>query len=185
MENPWQSLKNDKEAALLQLYKNYYQELFNYGVRIARNEELTRDSIHDLFVHLWSKDSFEGISNPKPYLLKSLRYIIIDGLKEDSLMSGHIELPDVALSTEDIQINSEINEASSLKIKSALTKLTNRQKEVVYLRFYNGLDYAEIAEITGISNQSVRNLFSKAIRELRNQMLPIVVLSTLLHVLTN
>lgn len=185
MENPWEALKENKEAALLQLYKNHYHDLFNYGLRIAGNQELTRDCIHDLFVHLWSKDSFEGISNLKPYLLKSLRYIIIDSLKKASLRRSGLELPDVALSIEDIRINSEIEEAVGLKITTALTKLTNRQKEVVYLRFYNGLDYAEIAEITGISNQSVRNLFSKAIKELRNQMLPIAAISAILHVLNN
>jgi RNA polymerase sigma factor (sigma-70 family) len=169
-------IKENQESVLLKAYKLYYQDLFNYGLRIARNEEIVRDSIHDLFVQLWPK-SLDRITNHKPYLLKALRYIIIDSLKAKKDSALVKEMDGISLSTEDIIINEEISKETGAKIRAALSLLSARQKEVIYLRFYSGLNYEEISEIIGINNQSVRNLFSTAMKELRGQMIPALIIS--------
>lgn len=174
-------LKGDKESALLRLYQLYYHDLFNYGFRITRNEEQTRDCIHDLFLQLWSNSSLETVNEPKPYLLKALRYIIIDGFKKGTQSNVSFdELPNSIISYEDVLINKELDVQTEDKLKTALKTLTARQQEVIYLRFYNGLDYDEIAQVIGINNQSVRNIFSSAIKELRHQLVPFLLIAALL-----
>lgn len=176
------ALKDDKETALLQLYQQYYHDLLNYGFRITRNEELTRDCIHDLFVQLWSKPSLEKVNDPKPYLLKALRYITIDALKKKTHSNVSIDdLSTSILSHETVLINKEIDEQTGAKLTVALKTLTVRQQEVIFLRFYNGLDYDEISQVIGINNQSVRNLFSSAIKELRHRLTPILLVTVLLQ----
>jgi len=175
-------LKENKEQALLEIYKLYFNDLYNYGLRVARNEEIVRDSIHDLFVQLWSRDTYPHVLNPKPYLLKALRYTIIDALKKSKRDPASMEIEGIDLSQEDIMVNKEISEETSAKIKAAITGLSARQKEVIYLRFYGGLNYNEIAEVIGINNQSVRNLFSSSLKELRKQMIPVLLISTVLAI---
>ena len=53
------------------------------------------------------------------------------------------------------------------KIKDLLTKITKRQREAIYLRFYQDLEYAEIAEIMGVATHSVVNLIYEAVKQLR------------------
>lgn len=169
--------RENKEETLLKLYNLYYNELFNYGYRIAQNEDITRDCIQDLFLQMFKRATFNDIRDPKPYLIKSLRFIIIDVLKKNKKLLLTPNEPNWLLSAEDIQINNEIDEATGNRIKIALDTLTHRQKEIIYLRFFSGFNYEEIAQITGINNQSVRNLFSTAIKQLRKIMLPILLMA--------
>ena len=159
---------------MIEIYQLYYGELYNYGIRISRNDDLTRDCIHDLFVQLWSARSrIAQTREPKPYIFKMLRFMIIDALKQQNMAvykTDH-DLYDPVLSGEDIIIGKEISTERSNHLKKAIQQLTNRQKEIIYLRFYSGLSYEEISEVTALKYQSIRNLFSNALKELRKVLL--------------
>ncbi|MNL52910.1 RNA polymerase sigma factor [compost metagenome] len=68
------------------------------------------------------------------------------------------------------------------KITRFFSFLTKRQKEVLFLRYYENLDNDEIAEMMGISKQSVSNLLLKSINVLRENwiFLPLLLLHKLL-----
>jgi RNA polymerase sigma factor (sigma-70 family) len=174
----WHELKKGKQSALIEIYKLSYAELYNYGMRISHNEELTRDCIHDLFTKLWSdKSTLKNADDPKPYMFRMLRWMIIDALKHYSpfVETNDTELFDPIISGEDILIQEEISKEQGEKLKSAIGRLSNRQKEIVYLRFYSGLSYDEISTVTAIKYQSIRNLLFRALKELRKEMLFLVI----------
>jgi RNA polymerase sigma-70 factor (ECF subfamily) len=50
----------------------------------------------------------------------------------------------------------------------ALNNLTNRQKEIVYLKYYQNLSYEEVSEIMKINYQAARNLLYQTIKTLRS-----------------
>ena len=172
-ENHWLELKKGKQSALIEIYKLSYGELYNYGMRISHNEELTRDCIHDLFTTLWSDSAaIRNADDPKPYMFRMLRWMIIDALKNYSpfVEKNDTELYDPIISGEDIIIQGETSQEQGAKLKLAIERLSNRQKEIVYLRFYSGLSYDEISTVTAIKYQSVRNLLFRALKELRKEM---------------
>ena len=180
----WAEFKKGDSDAFYKIYDLNYPSLYNYGMRISGNEELTRDSIHDLFLELWESKSRINIGfGIKPYLIKFLRNIIVDKLNDRKKLvttqdnyyfeSDRMEF---LLSQEDIIINND-NIASNHKLLSnAINSLTNRQKEIIFLRFYNNLNYKEIANITNIKYQSVRNLISEALHKLRDLLVMLIVL---------
>ncbi len=174
MNNPWTDLKNDKKSALIEIYQLYYGELYNYGMRISQDEELTRDCIHDLFIELWSsRFKITHIQEPKPYIFKMFRFITIDTLKKRNpfINPNDSALPGPVLSEEDVLIDEELSQERSNQLKLAIKQLSKRQKEIIYLRFYSGLSYNEISKITALKYQSIRNHFSNAIKELRKVLL--------------
>ena len=68
-----------------------------------------------------------------------------------------------------------LEESNTLKmslLQKALTELSPRQKESVYLKFTEELEYEQIAEIMEISIESCRNLISKAIKSLKESLNP-------------
>jgi RNA polymerase sigma factor (sigma-70 family) len=177
-KNNWIELKRGKKSAIIEIYKLSYAELYNYGMRISHNEELTRDCIHDLFTKLWSDNStIKNADDPKPYMFRMLRSMIIDALKHYSpfVEKNDTELYDPIISGEDIIIQEEMSKERGEKLKSAIERLSNRQKEIVYLKFYGGLSYDEISTITAIKYQSIRNLLFRALKELRKEMLCLVI----------
>lgn len=177
MDTHWEKLRNGNKEALVKIFEDYYDELYNYGLRISRREELTRDSIQDLFIKIWEdRTKFFKIKNPKPYFFRILRNTIIDNLKKRREFSeiSEAEIIDPMLSQQDFIINNELSLEIKKKLVTALDNLTTRQKEIIFLKFYSGLSNDEIAFITSLNNQSVRNLLSQALKNLKENMLFVV-----------
>ena len=80
------------------------------------------------------------------------------------------------LAIEDLLINQELTEERSIKLKAAFENLSGRQKEVLYLRFYKGLDYEQISEVVGIRYQSLRNLISGGLKKLRAELIIFILI---------
>lgn len=76
-------------------------------------------------------------------------------------------------------IAQELNQEQAAQLKRAFDKLTAKQKEILYLRFYQGLDYEQIAEVLDMKYQSLRNAVSRAIKNLRGDM--VIILLALSH----
>ena len=68
---------------------------------------------------------------------------------------------------EDEWVAFETSTQQSEKLGLALKALTDRQREVIYLKFNQNMSYEEIGDILGINYQSIRNLAHRAITELR------------------
>ncbi len=50
----------------------------------------------------------------------------------------------------------------------ALGRLSNRQREIIYLKYYQNLSYEEVSEIMNINYQVARNLLYQAIKSLKS-----------------
>lgn len=62
------------------------------------------------------------------------------------------------------------------KMTGLLTKLPERQKEVLYLRFFHDLSPEEIASMLDIKPQSVRNIIQRALANLREHWIAVIIL---------
>ena len=67
------------------------------------------------------------------------------------------------------------------RIVELLNELPQRQKEVIYLHYFENMDYTQIAEVMGIRYQSVLNLTQKALQKLRSANLLTIFLLLLLE----
>ncbi len=71
-------------------------------------------------------------------------------------------------SIEKITLEKQISEEKGLKLRKTLSLLSKRQKEIIYLKYYQHLDHGQIAELMNINRQSVYNLLHEAIQKLRS-----------------
>src|SRR6201985_3714086 len=85
--------------------------------------------------------------------------------------------PDIDFSPEEIVVRNEEYENLQTRIAALLNELPRRQKEVIYLRYFEEMDYTQIAEVMGIHYQSVLNLTQKALLKLRSADLLTLLLS--------
>ena len=177
----WSALKEGDEQALEHIYSTHIEDLLQYGMRFSQDASLVEDGVHDLFIQLWKKRSSLGQTDSiRAYLLVSLRRTIIRMVNKRLMHSCNKSPEDydfqADLAIEDMIIEREISEEQSKKLEEAFSELSKRQREVLYLRFYQDVDYDDICEIMDIGYQSVRNLVSSAIRNLRNYMEIIVLI---------
>ena len=72
------------------------------------------------------------------------------------------------LSIDQVMIDADRLYEQKINLAAALDKLTQRQKEVVYFKYYENLSYEEISCILDISTKATYKLVARAIGELRN-----------------
>ena len=101
------------------------------------------------------------------YILR--RRLHRDSIKKQKFTTDFLdETPFYAeFSVEESFIHEETTRNLAYEIKNHLDKLPKRQKEVVYLRFFENMTRDEIAQVMGITNQSVSNLLQTAFKQLK------------------
>lgn len=169
----WLSFKQGSHAAFAALFKRYYDDLYYYGLKLVGQEVVVQEDIQNLFAELWERRTHLGdVDHVKGYLLLSLRRRLLRSIKRvRQLEAQHTELNAVTMfeiSTEELMIDGEWKREQLGQLQRELAQLNSSQREIIYLRFYNNLDYRDIADITGLKYQSVRNSMHKALKTLRS-----------------
>lgn len=171
----WQELKNGNEISFEIIYKTHYELLFNYGLNIIADRNFVEDIIQDFFVDIWKKhDRLGDVHSIKYYLLVAFRRLIFKRIaKESKISKNRIEdyLDYVLVNSKEQNIIDDQNSTEQKKILSnSIGKLSTRQKEIIYLKFYKNLSYQEISVIMDINYQSARNLLFAAIKTLKQNI---------------
>lgn len=168
----WNLFCHGEKNAMGFFYKKYYNLLYNYGLRFLNDPLQIQDIIQDLFYKLCKGTHMKEVSNPKVYLLKSLRHLIYDYcVKHQEVMS--IEDMEFQLPEEDHIFQSffgaDDEEVKKWKsVLSAIQELPNQQKQILYLFYIKGLSHKEIAILLDINPQSSMNSISKSLKRLRS-----------------
>jgi len=181
----WQkSLEGDTDA-FRRIHRELFQGLFNYSLKVLQDSELAGDAVQELFIKIWMKRStIGGLRKVKPYFFTALRRQILNQLRNlrlRELKIGSMPQPDIDFSPEEIVIRKEDYGSLQERIVELLNALPQRQKEVIYLHYFEDMDYTQIAEVMGIHYQSVLNLTQKALQKLRSANLLTIFLLLLLE----
>ena len=169
-----QRLLDNDEQALAALMKMYYADLYNYASRFTPDTGLIKDCIQEVFISLWQRRETAGtILSPKYYFIRAIKNKILKSLHKINLEKTSGDLQDQydffhEFSIERVIIEKQISDEKAEKLRKTLSLLSKRQKEIIYLKYYQYLDHGQIAELMNISRQSVYNLLHEAIHKLRS-----------------
>ena len=165
-------LKGDK-IAFEELMKTHFTALFHYGTKFSKDKEFIKDCIQDLFLQLW--ESRQNLSNDvrvKPYLMASLRRRIHRAtlpIHFSDALTDSKDIFEIEFSIEEKFIQDESTLVLTQKIKYVLERLPKRQKEVIYLKFFQELEREQIAKIMDVAPQTVSNLLQMAVKQLKKR----------------
>lgn len=166
------NIKHANTGAFELLYKKYYNDLYRYGMKISRNEELTKDSIQEIFMNLWKgRANADAIRFIKLYLLKSLRRLLVKQMIKEQKMK---DIPwfecleaNHSLHEEGKIVNDDWNGHVIKLLSKKIDALPARQQEALRLRFYQGMEYEKVACTMQVNYQSVLNHVQKSMKTLR------------------
>jgi len=170
----WEAFRDGDERAFSSIFNRYVQELYKYGNRFSADNELVKDAIQELFIKLYNNRSNLGSTdNIRFYLFKALKRRLIDDLSQNT---NTISLSTLSLPFEMEHSSDEVEEewetlVKKKRLKNALSQLSPRQKEAIYLRYEVELSLEEIAELLDMNYQSARNLIHRGIDKLRKTLL--------------
>lgn len=165
----WEAFKKGDKNAYAVIYRYYYPRLYNYGLKFTANKILVEDSIQEIFTGFWfNRHKMGAVQTAGSYLFVSFRNHLtrsLDAQLRTTSADGH--LFDIEVSADQVMINAERMYEQRVQLTRALEQLTERQKEVIFLKFYENLSYDEIATLLRISTKATYKLAARAIAELR------------------
>lgn len=172
LKNSWKAFIHGDEDAFAQIHKMLFAVLYNYALKMQFGDEaLSDDSVQELFIKLWMKrDKLPEVKSVKAYLMTSLRRHILNKIRNRHLAELKVSVslqPDIEFSQDEIVMKKEQDSILQKKILELLNTLPKRQKEVIYLHYFAGMDHNQIAAVMGINYQSVSNLKQRAIDKMR------------------
>ncbi len=169
----WKRIKAGETQAFDELYQLYADVLFSFGMIYSKDKELVKDCIHDLFFDLFKyRKNLSDNDHIRNYLFKSLKRKIQSSKsgKLSLVYTSGIQDENDQKTTSLTSENDESLEENMEKIRKAMQKLSDHQKEVLNLKFQLELSYAEIAKILDISVESVRTLIYRTVKTIREDL---------------
>ncbi|MBS1600545.1 MAG: sigma-70 family RNA polymerase sigma factor [Bacteroidetes bacterium] len=165
----WESFRRGNKEAFASLFRKYYGQMFLFGSKFIGEKQLLEDAIQELFLELWQSKSQTPVYSVKAYLLKSLKYKLLKLIKANDQRRALQDPNDSYFewSHENFIIEQQESEEKKQLMLMALAQLTNRQKEIIYLKYYQNLSYEEISDIMNINYQVARNLLYQSIKALK------------------
>ena len=165
----WQSfLQHADEASLKELFVSMYGPLYAYSVKITHDPVKAEDAVQEVFFNLWKyRKRLNAGASPLPYLLRAVRNEALRMIKK----FGHHESLDEAASQivflpQEFQ-DETLDSAERQVVVDSMNRLAPRQREILYLRFYEDLCFEDIANVLNINYQSAVNQAFRAISKLR------------------
>lgn len=175
-EQLWILLQRNNMPAFEELYDRYARVLYRYCRNFSDDTHLIEDCIQELFTRLWEKRAtLSATSSVRFYLLRSVRRALFRKLQqqnkrnkfeqgEPGMMFEGIRSPEhgYILREEDARLQRILLEA--------INGLPINQREMMYLRYYQGLTFDEISSVTGVQKKSAYNLVFIALKTLRKKL---------------
>lgn len=171
----WKKFKEGDVASFEYLYDNYSRQLYKYGCGFSFCQELVEDCIQELFSELWNRrEKLSDTTSVKFYLLRSMRRMLFRKTQRDKkrqdIEYGFEGAFQHEISPESIYILDEEERGRQLLLAEVLNSLPFRQREVMYLRYYQNLSFDEIAELMDMTKKTAYNLVFIALESLRKKL---------------
>ena len=165
----WARVMEGDKDALAFIYNTYFPSLYRYGMKLCPDAHLVKDSIHDLFTGIWlSRERLSATDSIRFYLLASLKRRIS---RQQGLLNRLTDQSSAAMpfsgSHEEVLIGEQTDKERKEKLEKVINGLPRRQREILYLRYYEGLDTQETAALMSLSVSSAYVLLSKALNYLK------------------
>ncbi|MEO0472775.1 MAG: sigma-70 family RNA polymerase sigma factor [Bacteroidota bacterium] len=162
----WANFLSGDKDAFGQLYLTYHPLLLHYGIRLSGKRDQAEEQLQVLFMELYEKrQQLPKVKKVRAYLFVAYRRKVLN-----SLLPSFTSQPDpdanITFAEDDIASSPE-PKLPRKALHDLLNALPKRQREIIYLRYFNGLDNQEIAEVLDLSPQSVRNMLFRAFQRLR------------------
>lgn len=140
----------------------YADNVYRFILKNLRHEEDSRDVVQTAFEKLWVNRESVKNETAKSFLFTVAYNSMIDHIRKNRRMTLKEEFSEMDKGT------TNQNPDAKRLLGEALSKLSETQRSLVMLKDYEGYNYQEIGEITGLNESQVKVYLHRARLQLRN-----------------
>nr|WP_321028825.1 sigma-70 family RNA polymerase sigma factor [Bacteroides nordii] len=166
----WQEFLQGDENAYSWLYKTYIQLLYSYGLHFTMDGELIKDCIQEVFTKIYkNRKTLLLPDNVRLYLLIALKNCLLNVLNKQYRYTDLESIPFILSETvEDEFLSTEASKLQKEEVENILSILTPRQREIMYYRFVEEMDFDQICKIMDLNYNSAHNQIQRALKKVRD-----------------
>lgn len=172
-------IRKGSKAAFEELMRKYNRKIFNFVIRMVRNDEVAVELTQDFFIKIYTvidKYNFEYKFSTWAYRI--CYNLVIDHIRKNQMQTESLDSDTVSqkeiISSENYIKDDGFRILSDEEVKNQLWKLVDgiplKFKEVILLRYIQELKYEEIADMTGLPVGTVKNRIFKAKEILKQEI---------------
>lgn len=160
---------------LSRVYYHFYDHLFEYGMRFTSDKYAIEDAIQNGFVNfIKGRKNLGTVINLPGYLFSTFRrQLLLDLNKQKKIVNSNLyESEQFKYFRDSEPDNEDSQEYENVlnTIKDCMSKLTDKQKEILYLRFEKEISYEIISEMLNISVDSCYKSLYRSIKAIRTEV---------------
>ncbi len=151
------------------LFETHFEDLMAFVYGYVRNQEVSRDIVHDAFMALWRRrEVLDKRLSPKAYLYKLSRNMSLNYIRHQRVILTNEQ--SIITHEKDIRQEMDDYDRSYEMLAKFVNKLPDKQREVIKMCFVEGKMYKEIAADLGISVNTVKTHLKRAMQFLRSEL---------------
>ncbi len=147
--------------------KLYADNVYRFILKNLRNEEDAKDVVQGAFEKMWVNRLQVDNLKCKSFLFTVAYNTMIDHIRKNKRIVLKDDFGETAIGSNHQQHNSK------RILQEALSKLSEKERSLVMLKDYEGYNYAEIGEITGLNESQVKVYLHRARLQLREYIVKV------------
>ena len=165
-------LASDDQQAYLTLYVRYRGVLYGYACRIVDDGDQAEDLVQDVFMALWDhRATLQVNGRLSSYLYTAVRYRFFDWVDKQRVRQDYVSRFGEWLEHAPIPADSRLlTEELQQLVEQTVAKMPHTMRRIFELSHQQQLSHPEIAELTGLSEKTIRNNLSGALHLLRKRL---------------
>ena len=161
-----------REQFIEQALAEFESPLIGYAMGFLKDVERSRDVVQDTFLRLCQQDIAKVRDGLKTWLFTVCRDRALDVLRKDRRVEAMDEVRWRRVAGGGVPPDERLLQDERMRqVHHALSRLSGNQREVILLKFQQGLSYREISNVTGLGGGNVGYLIHTGLKRVR-ELLP-------------
>ncbi|TDQ80127.1 RNA polymerase sigma factor [Sphingobacterium yanglingense] len=162
-------LKSDDKKAFDEIYARFHDFLFFYAYKLTNDEFASRDILQALFVNLWIKrNDLQIKGSVLSYLHQGIKYGFLNEERRKSVVTQYKQSLHAYLQEGYTHAEEKVFEKELVRrLHDLAEEMPGKAGQVFVLTYFDNLSVSQIAEMLNVSEKTVRNLHSRAIKDAR------------------
>jgi RNA polymerase sigma-70 factor (ECF subfamily) len=166
-------IRRGSPSAFEALFRTHYEALCHFALRYADSSAIAEELAQDVFTRIWmDRARWPSPRNRRAYLFTALRNRALNAgrrrrLEEDWVDAEILGGERATSSSVEETIPRFADPDVQKQLARAVASLPERCRIVMHLRWHEGMSYADIAAVMGISTKGVENQLARGLRALR------------------
>lgn len=160
------------QLAFRRFFDLYKERLFTFVFGLTHSKVDAEEVVQDIFLKLWeTKATLTSIDYPKGYLFMMARNRTLDVLAKIGRDQKLIKQvwANIRQSEEYTEQVLQARESQKL-IREAITELSEKKQQIIALSRDQGMSHDQIADLLGLSKQTVKNNLSEALKQIKSYL---------------